>query len=226
MTSAQDALKQLKAKSTAHDLANLKRFGIAATKPLGVSMKNIQVVARNVGRDHALAEALWKTGVYEARMLAAFVDDPEAVTPAQMDRWCRDFDNWGIVDTICFKLFDQSPHAWSRVAKWAKHKGEFQKRAGFVMLACLAGHDKTATDDQFIAGLSLIERGADDDRDLVAKGISWALRRTGMRNKNLYGLSLEVARRLAASDDASARWVGKDAVRDLTRPLVAKRFKS
>ena len=226
MPAVKDVLKQLKSKGTAHDLANLKKFGITASKPIGVSMKNIQVVARNVGRDHALAEALWKTGHYEAQMLAAFVDEPSEVTPAQMDRWCRDFDNWGICDTVCFKLFDQSPHAWSRVSKWAKQRGEFQRRAGFALLACLSGHDKSATDAQFIAGLHLIEQGAADDRDLVMKGVSWALRRVGTRNKKLYASSLAVARRLAASDDPSARWVGKDAVRDLTRPLVAKRLKS
>src|SRR5688572_12231991 len=179
MPAVNDVLKQLKAKASAHDLANLERFGIAASKPIGVSMKNIQVVARSVGRDHALAEALWKTGHYEARMLAAFVDDPSEVTPAQMDRWCRDFDNWGICDTICFKLFDQSPHAWSRVPKWAKLRGEFQKRAAFALLACLAGHDKSATDARFIDGLGLIEKGAADERDLVKKGVSWALRRVG-----------------------------------------------
>jgi 3-methyladenine DNA glycosylase AlkD len=218
MVAVNDVLKQLEAKSTAHDLANLQKFGITASKPMGVSMKNIQLVARNVGRDHALAEALWKTGRYEARMLAAFVEDPAQVTPAQMDRWCRDFDNWGICDTVCFKLFDQTPHAWSRVPKWAKQRGEFQKRAGFALLASLAGHDKSATDAPFTDGLRLIEEGAADDRDLVKKGVSWALRRIGTRNKKLHAASLAVARRLAASDDPSARWIGKDAVRDLTRP--------
>jgi 3-methyladenine DNA glycosylase AlkD len=217
MPSVNDVLRQLKAKGTAHDLANLKKFGIAASKPLGVSMKNIQAVARHVGRDHALAEALWKTGHYEARMLASFVDEPSEVTPSQMDRWCRDFDNWGICDTVCFKLFDQTPHAWGRVPKWSRQRGEFQKRAGFALLASLAGHDKAATDAQFIAGLRLIEDAAADDRDLVKKGISWALRRIGTRNKKLRDASLEVAGRLAASEDPSARWIGKDAVRDLTR---------
>jgi len=217
MPSVNDVLRQLKAKGTAHDLANLKKFGIAAAKPLGVSMKNIQAVARHVGRDHALAEALWKTGHYEARMLASFVDEPSEVTPSQMDRWCRDFDNWGICDTVCFKLFDQTPHAWGRVPKWSRQRGEFQKRAGFALLASLAGHDKAATDAQFIAGLRLIEDAAADDRDLVKKGISWALRRIGTRNKKLRDASLEVAGRLAASEDPSARWIGKDAVRDLTR---------
>lgn len=223
-TPVNDALKLLKSASTARDLANLERFGINASKPIGVSMKNIQIVARRVGRSHDLAQALWDTGWYEARMLAAFVDNPAEVTPAQMDRWCRDFDNWGICDTVCFKLFDQTPHAWGRAAKWVKDKGEFQKRAGFALLACLAGHDKAATDTQFMAGLKWIEKGAPDKRDLVIKGVSWALRRIGTRNKKLHGASLAVARRLALSDDSSSRWVGKDAIRDLTRPLVTKKL--
>jgi 3-methyladenine DNA glycosylase AlkD len=219
-----EALALLRQKATAHDMANLAKFGIAASKPIGVSMANIQVVAKRVGRSHELALALWKTGWYEARMLASMVDVPAEVTPAQMDRWCRDFDNWGITDTVCFKLFDQSPHAWSRVAPWTAKRGEFQKRAGFALLACLAGHDKSAKDSAFLKGLVLIRKGASDERPLVMKSVSWALRRIGTRNAALYAAALAAAKTLAASADASERWVGKDAVRDLSRPLVIRRF--
>jgi len=213
----QSALTWLKRHSTKATRDGMARYGIPSDNAFGVTMANLKVLAKQLGQDHELAAALWETGWYEARMLTSFVDEPALVTPAQMDRWCRDFDNWGICDTVCFKLFDQAPHAWSRVPKWAKQRGEFQKRAGFALLASLAGHDKSATDAQFIDGLRLIEEGAADDRDLVRKGVSWALRRIGTRNKKLRDASLAVARRLAASDDPSARWVGKDAVRDLTR---------
>lgn len=212
-----DALAFLREKATPHDLANLARFGIGATRPLGVSMANIQAGARRVGHGHGLALALWDTGVYEARLLASLVDEPSEVTVAQMDRWCRDFDNWGICDTVCFKLFDRSPHAAGRVPKWAARKGEFQKRAGFALLACLALHDKAAPDATFLAGLGLIERGAADDRNFVKKAVSWALRSIGRRNPKLRTASRAVAARLAASDDPAARWVGKDALREFAR---------
>jgi len=220
----QTALASLKKMSTPRDRANLARFGINATKAFGVSMANIQKLAKRLGRSHELAAALWDTGWYEARMLTAFVDEPARVTLAQMDRWCRDFDNWGICDTVCFVLFDRTPHAWPKVAQWSEKHDEFGKRAAFALLASIAGHDKNATDAQFIETLPLIERAATDDRNFVKKGVSWALRRIGRRNSTLHAAALPVARRLAASADPAARWVGKDALRELTSPAVMRRL--
>ena len=115
----QAALLALERMSTKRDRDNLARFGITATRPFGVSMANLKVLAKRLGRNHELAAALWDTGRYEARMLATLVDDPARVTPAQMERWCRDFDNWGICDTACFVLFDRTPHAWAKVSEWS-----------------------------------------------------------------------------------------------------------
>ena len=220
----EEALTSLRAHQTQRDLDNLTRFGIAATNPLGVSMANIQKVARSLGRERALAAALWETEIYEARLLTAYVDDPEQVTSAQMDSWCRDFDNWGVCDTLCFSLFDRTPHAWKKVAQWAKKLAEFEKRAAFALLASLAVHDKHAPDARFIQCLPIIERAASDERHLVRKGVSWALRTTGRRSDALHHAAFEVAQRLAGSADPSARWVGKDAVRELSNAVVARQL--
>jgi len=218
-----EALEWLEAHSTPKDVGNLTRFGINAKNALGVSMANIQVLAKSLGASHELAAALWKTGCYEARMLASLVDEPERVTATQMERWCRDFDNWGICDTVCFKLFDQCSPAWQKTEEWCGRSAEFEKRAGFAMLASLAGHDKKASDAQFLAGLAWIEREAADDRNFVKKGVSWALRRIATRNAKLREASAAVARRLAASDSSAARWVGKDALGDLKKADARKR---
>lgn len=218
---ALDELKRLANRSTRDGMS---RFGIPSDRALGVSMADIQKFARQIGRDHALALALWDTGIYEARMLCAFVDEPVRVTAAQMDRWCKDFDNWAVCDTLCFKLFDRTPHAWAKVAQWSGKKAEFVKRAGFALLASLAGHDKTATDAQFIDGLMLIERAATDDRNFVKKGVSWALRRIGSRNSPpLRRAATKTAQKLAVSNDAAARWIGKDALREFSRSAAKKR---
>lgn len=218
------ALSWLEKKSTKRDRENLARFGINAHKAFGVSMRNIQALAKRLGRNHELAAALWETGWYEARLLTSFVDEPERVTPAQMDQWCRDFDNWGVCDTVCFKLFDRTPYAWAKVSAWSRARGEFQKRAAFALLASLAGHDKDAGDEKFIESLVLVERGAEDERDLVKKGVSWALRRLGRRNAELNRAAVDTARRLAESKNPSARWVGKDAFRELTSPAVQRQL--
>lgn len=214
---ARSVLSELEALATQHDRENLQRFGITASRALGVSMANIQRLAKRLGRSHELAAALWETGCYEARLLTSFVDEPALVTPAQMDRWCADFDNWGICDTVCFHLFDRTPHAWGKVAEWSGRPEEFVKRAAFALLASLAGHDKRAGNELFLENLPRIERAAADERNFVKKGVSWALRGTGRRNAELYAAALAVAERLAASPEPAARWVGKDAIRDLKK---------
>ena len=152
------------------------RYGIVTAKAYGVPMGLIQQLGKRLGRDHDLAQALWATGWYEARLLTAYVDDPARVTAAQMDRWARDFDNWGVCDTLCFALFDRTPHAWRKVEQWSRRRDEFVKRAAFALHASLALHDKQSPDAPFRRSLALIERAAGDERNFVKKGVSWALR--------------------------------------------------
>jgi len=219
-----DALAALERASTTRDRENLTRFGITANKAFGVSMSNVQALGKRLGRNHDLAAGLWETGWYEARLLTSFVDEPERVTAAQMDRWCRDFDNWGICDTVCFHLFDRTAHAWAKVDRWHDKRAEFVKRAAFALLASLALHDKRSGDRPFLDRLPLIERAAADDRNFVKKGVSWALRLIGRRNAALNEEAVALARRLAASEEPAARWIGKDAVRELTGPVVMRQL--
>ena len=146
--------------------------------------------------------------------------------PAQMDRWCKDFDNWAFCDAMAFNLFDRSPHAWDMVAQWSNRRKEFEKRTAFALLWSLTVHDKSAGDERFEQGLALIEREAGDERHFVKKATNMALRAIGKRNRALNAAATEVARRLANSPDATARWVGKDALRELTSPAVTSRFKA
>lgn len=203
--------------------AGLSRYGLPTDRAFGISVAALRAYAKRIGTDHALALKLWKTGWLDARILASFLADPAKVTPAMMDDWCRDFDNWGTTDTACFTLFDRTPHAWTKATQWTKRRKEFEKRAGFVLMACLAAHDKTARDADFLRFLPLIEKGADDDRNFVKKGVSWGLRHIGHRNARLHGAAVRTAKRLATSGDATRRWVGKDALRDLLRPAVVRK---
>jgi 3-methyladenine DNA glycosylase AlkD len=218
------ALRALKSKSTARDRQNLARFGIGAKKFFGVSMANLKVLAKRLGPDPELAAGLWATGWYEARMLATMVADPERVTAAQMERWCRDFDNWAIVDTVCFVLFDRTPHAWTKVEQWSARRDEFQKRAAFALLACLALHGRYKGDEQLIKSLALVEKAATDERNFVKKGVSWALRAIGGRSAATNAAAVAVAERLAASADPAAKWIGKGALRELKSPALKKRL--
>ena len=217
-------LAWLKGRGTKANREGMARYAIRSAKVFGVSVGTLRQRAKTLGRNHELAGALWETKSYEARMLAAFVDDPARVTPAQMDRWCKDFDNWAICDTVCFHLFDRTPHAWKKVATWAGRKDEFVKRAAFALLASLALHDKGSPDTAFASCLALIERESRDERNFVKKAVNWALRSVGGRGPGLHASALALSRRLATSSDKTARWIGKDAVRQLGSPAVARRL--
>lgn len=219
-------VKWLERRGSTRQRDGMARYGLPSDRAFGVPIGVMQRYAKELGRSHELALGLWETGWYEARTLAAFVDEPERVTAAQMDRWCRDFDSWGICDTVCFHLFDRTPHAWRKVAKWSRNRDEFGKRAAFALLACLALHDKQAGDAQFLAALPLVERAASDERNFVKKGVSWALRLIGRRNLALNAASVALAKTLAASPDPAARWIGRGAVKELTSAAVLGRLKA
>jgi 3-methyladenine DNA glycosylase AlkD len=203
----------------------MARYAIPSDKALGVLMGDIQKLAKQLGRDHALALELWETDVYEARMLCAYIDEVDKVTPARMDTQARAFDNWAICDTLCFALWVRSPHAFGKIHKWSNHRAEYVKRASFALLASMALKHKESTDADYLRCLPLVERAATDERNFVKKGVSWALRGIGRRSLKLNKASIALAKKLAASEDAAPRWIGKDALRELSSAAVQKRLK-
>lgn len=217
-------LASLKRAGSAKYRDGLARYGIAAPNAYGVSMGAIQQLAKATGRSHDLALALWDTGIYEARLMTSFVDEPARVTVAQMNRWCADFDNWAVCDTLAFHLFDRTPHAFGRIEAWHTRREEFVKRAAFALLAAIVLHDKSITNAKLLSALPWCEAAATDARNFVKKGVSWALRTIGMRNRELHDATIALATRLAAATDPPSRWIGHDVLRDLQRPVVARRL--
>jgi 3-methyladenine DNA glycosylase AlkD len=221
-----EVLKWLKSQGTSKYKDGLSRYGIVTKRQVfGVSVGAMQAFAKRIGKDHKLAAELWKSGWYEGQMLAVMVEDPAKVTPRQMNSWASDFDNWGIVDTACFHLFDKTPHAWDKAYEWAKSPREFVRRASFALMASLVVHDKKAPDERFLELLPLIEEGANDDRNFVKKGVNWALRCIGKRSLMLNKAAVATSKRLAAAEAPAPRWVGKDALRELTAEKLQTRLK-
>jgi 3-methyladenine DNA glycosylase AlkD len=205
-------------------LEGMARFGIAGNGRLGVSVPDMRALAREIGRDHTLAMALWKTGFAEAKIVASMIDAADLVTETQMEAWVRDFDSWDVCDQVCMNLFEKTPLAWKKVRDWSSREEEFVKRAGFALIACLAWHDKTTPDADFLKLLPLIKSAATDERNLVKKAVSWALRNIGKRNAALHEKAVAFAAELKASDSKPARWIGADAQRDLASDAVRRRI--
>jgi 3-methyladenine DNA glycosylase AlkD len=219
----EQCLARLKALARPSQLTGMARYGMSVKNRLGVAIPDLRALAKEAKKDHALALALWKMGIADARILAGMVDEPEKVTSGQMDAWATDFDSWDVCDQVCMNLFDKTPFAWKKVVAWSKREEEFVRRAAFALVACLAWHDKTAPDEKFAAFLPLIKTAASDERNMVKKAVSWALRHIGKRNKNLHGLAVKAAEELRKSNSKSAQWIGSDALRDLASPAALRK---
>jgi 3-methyladenine DNA glycosylase AlkD len=215
MDAVQFVLEQLKEKADAAYLKGMARFGIDSSKALGVRLPEIRKLAKIIRKDHELALALWNTQVHEARMLASMIADSKQITPKLMDAWTNDFNSWDICDQVCGNLFDRTPYAIDKAAEYSIHEQEFVKRAGFVLMAEYAIHNKTAPDEVFINFLPIIEREAWDNRNFVKKAINWALRQIGKRNNILKVKAINAARNIYNQPTRSAKWIAKNALDEL-----------
>ncbi len=218
-------MKELRRRADPRNVAGMARYGINPTNTLGVSVQTLRRIAGKAGRSHRLAQMLWATGIHEARILAALVDEPAEVTSRQMDRWVKDIDSWDVCDQCCSNLFDKTRFAYEKARTWSGRKEEFVRRAGFTLMACLAVHDKAADDGGFLDFLPLIERGSGDERNYVRKAVNWALRQVGKRNSQLNQAAIRTAREIQSLPSKSARWIASDALRELTGEATRERLK-
>ena len=225
MATAREVLERLREKARADQLDGMARYGMVTENRLGVSVPDMRRLAKELGKDHGLALQLWKTGVQEARILAALIDEPHAVTEEQMEEWVKDFNSWDVCDQVCMNLFDKTPHAWKKVRDWSVREEEFVRRAAFSLIACLAWHDKKADDKMFVNLLPVIQDAATDERNYVKKAVNWALRHIGKRNLSLNREALQTARLIQKIDSRAARWIASDAIRELEGEAVQRRLK-
>ncbi len=214
------------------NVEGMKRFKIGGetTILLGISLPQLRKMAKNISRDHDTALQLWEAeidgkNIHEARMLAAFTAEPDELTPELMDSWIMEFESWDLCDQVCSNLFDKTKFAHDKANEWSYRKREFEKRAGFVMMAALAVHDKKADDSAFESYFKRIEEESEDDRNFVKKAVNWALRQIGKRNMVLHKKAAALAKKLTESENKTARWIGKDAYRELTSEKTILRIK-
>jgi 3-methyladenine DNA glycosylase AlkD len=217
-------LAKLRSLANPENVAGMARFGISSEGTLGISVPVLRKLAKEIGRDHALAQELWASGVHEARSLAALIDDPRQVTEEQMERWVADFDSWDVCDGCCGNLFDKTPFAHRKAVQWAGRPEEFVKRAGFALMAWLATHDKRAPDEAFTAFLPVISRESGDARNFVKKAVNWALRGIGKRNAALNAMAVQTAQEIQSMGTKPGRWIASDALRELASDKVRERL--
>lgn len=225
MATTAEILEQLKAHANASNVEGMARFGMATEKRLGIPVPIMRGIAKRTGKDHALAQSLWKTGIAEARIVASMVAVPADLTEKQMDEWVSDFNSWDVCDQVCMNLFDKTPLSRKKIVQWSEREEEYVKRAAFALLACVAWHDKRATDEELMSFLPLLVRGAKDERNFVKKAVNWALRTIGKRNRALSEAAIRTAQEIQHLGTKAARWIAADALRELQGEAVQKRLK-
>ena len=225
MASVKDVLDKLQSKARPEQLKGMAKYGMTVEQRLGVSVPDMRKLAKEIGRDHKLALDLWRTGIAEARIVAALVGEPDKLTEEQMEDWVKGINSWDVCDQVCMNLFEKNQLAWKKIVDWSEREEEFVKRTAFSLIACLAWHDKKASDEKFIELLPVIIRESTDERNFVKKAVNWALRNIGKRNLNLNGAAINAAKEIQRLDSKAARWIASDAIRELESESIQKRLK-
>jgi 3-methyladenine DNA glycosylase AlkD len=225
MASVKDVLDKLQSKARPEQLKGMAKYGMTVEQRLGVSVPDMRNLAKEIGRDHKLALDLWRTGIAEARIVAGMVGDPAKLTEEQMEDWVKGINSWDVCDQVCMNLFEKNQLAWKKIVDWSEREGEFVKRTAFSLIACLAWHDKKASDDKFIELLPVIIRGATDERNFVKKAVNWALRNIGKRNLNLNKAAINTAKEIKRLDSKAARWIAADAIRELESDAIQSKVR-
>ena len=218
-------MQQLQASYNEKNIQGMAHFGIKTEKCFGTRKPDLRLIAKPFSKNHGLALRLWDEGYLETKILAAWIDDPKLVTEVQMETWVKNIDSWDVCDQCMGSLFDKTPFAVAKAIEWSGRQPEFEKRAGFVLMATLAVHDKKVDDDQFYPFLKVISRAVNDNRNFVKKAVNWALRQIGKRNMELNQKAISVAIHLAERPESAARWIGKNAYRELTDPVQQNRIR-
>jgi len=225
MASVKDVFDKLQSKAQPEQLKGMAKYGMTVEQRLGVSVPAMRKLAKEIGRDHKLALDLWRTGIAEARIVAAMVGDSAELTEEQMEDWVKGINSWDVCDQVCMNLFEKNQLAWKKIVDWSEREEEFVKRTAFSLIACLAWHDKKASDEKFIELLPVIIRGAIDERNFVKKAVNWALRNIGKRNLNLNEAAINAAKEIKRLDSKAARWVASDAIRELESEAIQSRLR-
>jgi 3-methyladenine DNA glycosylase AlkD len=205
-------------------LEGMARYGINVSTAYGVSIPDLRNIAKDIGKDHSFALKLWSSGIHDARILASMIDDPNKVTERQMNSWVKDFNSWDLCDQCCNNLFWKTSFAWDKAFAWAQREEEFVKRAAFALQAVLAWHEKDTDDSKFLDFLPVIIDASTDSRNYVKKAVNWALRQIGKRSANLWKPTLECCEDLMVIDSKSAKWIARDAKRELESDAVKRRL--
>jgi len=225
MATVDEVMEQLKSKAKKDQLEGMARFAIVGDQRLGVSVPDMRKIAKDIGKDQQLALDLWETGVPEGMIVAGMIAEPEKLTEQQMEAWVVDINSWDICDQVCMNLFEKTPLAEKKIYEWSVREEEFVKRASYALIACLAWHDKEASDEAFTQYFPVIVAGATDERNFVKKAVNWALRNIGKRNQALNKEAIKVTKEIQGIDSKSARWIASNAIRELESEKVQERLR-
>ncbi len=140
-----------------------------------------------------------------------------------MTAWAGDLTSWDVCDLVADAL-THAADADRAIRTWAVADHGFAKRCAFSMIARLAVWAKDRPDEDFTAFLPLIRIAATDGRNEVKRAVNWALRQIGKRNRRLHSAAVAEAEAISTLEAPSARWIARDALRELRAPETLGRI--
>lgn len=203
---------------------SVARYGIPAENALGIRMPVLRTLAKESGKNQALAEELWQHHYHECKLLAPLVAEPKKFPLRDADRWVQDIYSWDVCDQLCINLLKKTDYAWDLPQRWAPQEDEFTRRAGIVMIAVMAVHFKETPDREFLQFVPLLKTYASDERNFVKKAVNWAIRQMGKRSAYLYPHMIELSYALLQKESNAAQWSARDALRELESEKIRKRL--
>jgi 3-methyladenine DNA glycosylase AlkD len=225
MNTVEEVVHEIRKRASPEARDKKKYFGITSENNFGLTKPQMRSIAKQIGKNHALSLQLWKTKIHEARHIAAMIADRKQVTEGMMEQWLKDFNSWDLVDDCCSVLFAKTPVAYEKAIEWSRREKEFEKRAGFAMMAMLVVHDKKSEDKKFEQFFPIIISESNDERNFVKKAVNWALRQIGKRNERLCKKAIAVANEIYSKEDRTSKWIAADALRELERYLKEGKIK-
>lgn len=211
-------IQELRERSSDKYKQNVIKMGIPEENSIGVATGDLRKLAKKLPRNKQYVSELWAANFHETRILAVLCMVPEDYSVDELTVFMNEIVSWDLCDLYCKTVLINRKDFAEFINKWIESPELYVKRAAFTLIASMSTHH-TPTLGEIEQYLAEIVTYSDDERLLVKKAASWALRELGKIDEDSHQRALVVAEKLAENGTKAQQWIAKDALKEL-RTLV------
>ena len=199
-------LKLLRENRNERGIANWKKLGPKKTsnlKSYGIGLTQLRKLAKEIGRDHSLAQLLWKSDIYDVKVIGLLIDDPKQISRAQAEKQVEEL-NAGMLAHVfasCGAPLAKAPLAFELACDWIESSDAMRRRCGYTLIYELSKRNIKAMDEAyFMDTIAEIQDKIDDETKWVKAAMAGALMGIGKRNKRLNKAAVAAATEIGPID--------------------------